>query len=79
MVQRAESYRWSSYRHHALGRTDAIVSSHPAYLGLGATAAERQRAWRAISEVPLHADDVEIVRESITKGCSPPPIEPQGS
>ena len=75
MVARPEAYRWSSYRHHALGKHDAVVTSHSAYVALGATAAERQLAWRAICDTPLHADDVETVRESITKGYSPPLIE----
>lgn len=79
MVARPEAYPWSSYRYHAFGRRDVVVTPHPAYMALGKTAAERQRAWRAISETPLHEDDVETVRESITKGCSPAPMESKRS
>ena len=41
-----EAYQWSSYRTHALGAADVILVPHALYLGLGATAAERQSAWR---------------------------------
>jgi putative transposase len=46
LVTGPSDYRWSSYHHHALGREDALVCDHPAYLGLGAGPRERQAAYR---------------------------------
>ena len=46
LVDRPEGYRWSSYRTHALGVADALLTAHPLYLGLGGTPAERQHTWR---------------------------------
>ena len=49
MVQHPADYPWSSYRHHAEGRTDPLVRSHANYEALGATPEARQAAYREIS------------------------------
>jgi putative transposase len=55
MVDDPAHYRWSSYRANALDAADTRVTAadtrvtpHPAYLALGAAAAERQTAYRAL-------------------------------
>ena len=45
MVAHPADYRWSSYRAHAHGTADALVSDHPLYHALGRGAAERQTAY----------------------------------
>ncbi len=50
LVSDPGSYRWSSFRANALGETDAVLTPHPLYLGLGATAIARQRAYRSLFE-----------------------------
>ncbi|MSP97508.1 MAG: transposase [Betaproteobacteria bacterium] len=40
------AYPWSSNRRNALGQSDALLSEHPLYTGLGATSADRQVAYR---------------------------------
>lgn len=44
MVDDPAHYRWSSYRAHALGQSDARLVPNPLYLALGADAAQRQAA-----------------------------------
>lgn len=44
----AQDYRWSSYRHYALGETNPLVNENPAFLALGRNDSERRRAYRAV-------------------------------
>jgi len=46
MVARARDYRWSSYRAHALGAANALLSDHPLYRALGRTKAIRQEEYQ---------------------------------
>jgi len=48
LVATPGDYRWCSYRVHALGEPSDWLVPHPTYLALGATADERQRAYRTI-------------------------------
>ena len=46
IVRRPKDFRWSSYRHYALGeRNDLIDDDGPEYLALGRTAALRRKAY----------------------------------
>jgi putative transposase len=53
VVSRPEEYRWSTYGVHALGHPLRWIRDHPVYTALGATAGERQQAYRAICDFPL--------------------------
>jgi putative transposase len=53
MVDDPAQYRWSSYRAHALGQPDARLAPHLLYLALGAEAAQRQAAYRALFRAHL--------------------------
>lgn len=48
MVDDPAHYRWSSYRCNGLGQTDARLTPHSLYLGLGRTDKERQSNYREI-------------------------------
>lgn len=50
MVRRPGDWRWSGF--HALGRglPDRLITFHPVYLSLGATAEERQINYSAVVE-----------------------------
>jgi putative transposase len=39
-------YRWSSYRYHAFGETQTLLSPHPLYLALADKPSERQGDYR---------------------------------
>jgi putative transposase len=47
LVQTPEAYRWSSYRHHAFGHADRLLSPHALVGVLGDTAEHQQSDWRA--------------------------------
>jgi putative transposase len=48
MVPAPEQYRWSSYRHHAWGRRDALIEDHDLYLRLDRDPARRQHTYREL-------------------------------
>lgn len=62
IVSEPVAYRWSSYRANGLGARDAVLTPHPVYLALGAGAAERQRAYRALFERRVDAEAVRLLR-----------------
>jgi putative transposase len=68
LVTCPEKYRWSSYRAHAFGAPDPILTAHPAYLGLGTSPETRQQAWRAACAVPLGRSQLHQVREALKRG-----------
>lgn len=47
-VRHPHNNEWSSYQYYAYGRSDPLITPCPTYLGLGRTAQERQREYRAI-------------------------------
>lgn len=68
MVEDPAHYRWSSYRHHAYGVTDLLVSRHEQYARLGRTAEERQVAYRALFRTELDADALSEIRDTVNRG-----------
>ncbi len=68
LVAKPGDYRWTSYRFHAWGTADPIVTPHPLYLSLGPDAEARQRAWRELCDVPIPLDVLERLRKSTKKG-----------
>ncbi len=65
MVNHAGEYKWSSYGANAQGRADALLSPHPLYLALGATAAERQHAYRELFRHHLDHTALHEIREAL--------------
>jgi putative transposase len=59
---------WSSYRAHAYGEKDALLSDHPLYRGLGRSAAERQKAYRELFRARLADDFLDAVRAATNGG-----------
>ena len=68
MVGRPLDYRWSSYRAHAHGKADPLLTDHALYRGLGRSAAEREKAYRALFDVPLAKDFVDALRAATNGG-----------
>ena len=68
MVGHARLYPWSSYRWHAEGKADPLMTDHRVYRSLGKTAGERQRAYRALCKEPLAQENLTAIREATNKG-----------
>ncbi len=68
LTDRPEKYPWSSYRAHAFGREDGLLSPHPLYATLGTTDAVRQQAWRSMCQAPIPDADLDRVRQAVHAG-----------
>jgi putative transposase len=68
MAETPEEYRWSSYRFHAFGINDPLLSPHPEHTALGATALERQCAYRQLFSSELQPSTLREIRDSLNRG-----------
>ncbi len=68
MVADAAGYRWSSHAANAGGAGDALIRPHPLYLALGAIAAARQAAYRALFDTALDDDFIAELRAATKAG-----------
>jgi REP-associated tyrosine transposase len=68
MAAHPREYPWSSWRAHALGASDPLVAEHPLYRALGRSAADRQKAYRALFRGALDEGFVEAVRSATNGG-----------
>ncbi len=62
MVDFPAQYRWSSYRCNAEGKADPLIRPHPVYSSLGASAADRQDAYRGLFQDALKREVVDELR-----------------
>lgn len=69
MVDRPEQYRWSSYRANALGTTDNLVTPHPLYRALGASAEARHATYRELFSAHLDPDTLKAIRTATHTGA----------
>ncbi len=60
-------YRWSSYRCHALGQTNAMLASRAEYLALGTSAQARQDAYRALFRDMLDQQAIASIRIALAQ------------
>jgi putative transposase len=68
MVKHPRAYRWSSYRAHAEGRSDLLLTEHEVFARLGRTHEARREAWRDLFREPLEKDFVEALRAATNGG-----------
>jgi putative transposase len=61
-------YAWSSYRFHALGSEDQLVTAHELYQRLGNVPEERQRRYRDLFQGELGDPALREIRESVNRG-----------
>jgi putative transposase len=62
IVKTPDEYRWSSYRAHAFGTQDPLLTPHPRYRELGSTPAARQHVWRQLCGVDVSAEELNRIR-----------------
>ena len=68
MIGHPADYRWSSFRHNALGQPDALITCHKIYQALGPDDIQRQQRYRALFEQVIDPKIVEGIREATNKG-----------
>ncbi|MFC5551734.1 transposase [Massilia aerilata] len=64
MVDVPADYPWSSHQTNAFGRENALITPHPAYLGLGKAAVLRQAAYRHLFNDALPEELLDEVRKA---------------
>lgn len=62
-----EAYTWTSYRAHALGAPDDLLTEHAMYLRLGETPADRTRSWRAFCAQGIPETELREIREAVRR------------
>jgi putative transposase len=67
MVEDPAHYRWTSYRHYALGRPDGLLTAHPLYRRLGRSEAERQSAYRDLFRAHLDGKAIDDIRLALNQ------------
>ena len=67
MVDDPAHYRWTSYRHNALGATDSRTTPHVLYQTMGQTGRSRQTAYRALTRVPLDGAAIDAIRLALNQ------------
>jgi len=67
MVQRAEDYKWSSYRSHVYETSKAFLEDHPLYEALGATPEACRDAYRALFRPQLDPTVLAELRTALNR------------
>jgi putative transposase len=68
MVVDPGDYPWSSYRYHAFGASDKLLSPHEQYERLGSTPEERQREYRELFRSELDSRELGEIRDTVNRG-----------
>lgn len=68
MVKDPSQYRWSSYRHNALGQPDSRITAHPQFLALDRDDALRQASYRALFHSELDDAALDDIRLALAQG-----------
>ena len=67
MVDDPAHYRWSSYRHNALGQANRYLVPHPLYLELGRDDKTRQAAYRSLFRAELDQEAISDIRLALNQ------------
>jgi len=70
MVDNPAQYAWSSYRFHALGARNELVTPRPEYLALGNNRTSREQAYRALFQQALDQTVIADIRLALNQ-CQP--------
>lgn len=68
MVRHPRNYRWSSYRAHAQGAADRMLTDHEIYGRLGRTPAARQEAYQALFHAEPDISFIDALRAATNGG-----------
>ncbi|APV52041.1 hypothetical protein BWI17_21640 [Betaproteobacteria bacterium GR16-43] len=68
MVSHPGQYRWSSYAHHAHGKTDSLVTSHELYESLAADCPRREAEYRDLFQHDIDEHTLRRIRDAVNHG-----------
>ncbi|MBK9624780.1 MAG: transposase [Rhodocyclaceae bacterium] len=67
MVNDPAHYRWTSYRHHALGQVNPYLTPHACYLAIADKGAARQASYRDLFRAELDQDALNDIRLALNQ------------
>lgn len=67
MVDDPAHYRWTSYRHNALGQSSSYLTPHSLYLAIGRDDPERQAAYRDLFRAQLDSKAINDIRLALNQ------------
>ncbi len=67
MVDDPAHYRWTSYRHNALGQANPYLTPHPLHLALGPDDKARQAAYRDLFRAELDRKAIDDIRLALNQ------------
>lgn len=67
MVDDPAHYRWTSYRHNALGQTNPYLTPHSLYRAIGRDDTERQAAYRDLFRAQLDGKAIDDIRLALNQ------------
>ena len=67
MVDDPAHYRWTSYRHNALGQANPYLTPHPLYRAIGRDDMERQAAYRELFRAQLDKQAIDDIRLALNQ------------
>ena len=67
MVDDPAHYRWTSYRHNALGQANPYLTPHGLYRGMGRDATERPAAYRELFRAQLDGTAIDDIRLALNQ------------
>ena len=70
MVEKPESYRWSSYHANGLGKASTLWTPHPEYMKLGDCVEKRTYSYRGLFSAHLDIEDIHSIRSATVKGLA---------
>lgn len=65
MVEKIDEYKWSSYRNHAWGKYNSLITDHACYAKLGNSPQQRQLIYRESFKRYANVDDTYQIRECL--------------
>jgi len=68
MAEHPAEYAWSSYRHHAHGITDALITDHPFFDALGSTPDACAEAYRSLFKIAMDDQELKAIRSAVQRG-----------
>ena len=70
IVSDPAQYPWSSHAHYALGRSNSLITEHPAYLCLGNDNGERRSAFQALFHEEIDSPVLAMIRGATNAGAA---------
>ena len=70
IVSHPAEYPWSSHAHYALGRSNALITEHPAYLDLGNDSRARRSAFQSLFHEELGPPILATIRNATNAGAA---------